>query len=88
MFPLFMKKLATDTSSEEIRRTTTVLEQNNIKYVVLTKRSRGNIGSAYDAQSYAKANIAMYKAAPQPIFVYFVYVKPKQYDQAKKLIEG
>lgn len=86
MFGLFLKKLVIDTSAEEIRRTTTILEQNNIKYEVRTTRSRGTIGSGIDAHTYARANLAMYKEAAQPSFIYSVYVKRKDYDQARKLI--
>ena len=88
MFTLFMKKLAVDTSAEEIRRTTTILEKNNLKYEIRTTRSRGSIGSAIDAQTYANANLAMYKGASQPAFIYSVYVKPKDFDQARKLTKG
>ncbi len=63
MFVLFKKRIAVDTSNEEISRVTTILDQNNIKYELLTKRTRGVYGSAYDAQSYARANVAMYKGS-------------------------
>ncbi len=86
MFALFMKKLVIDTSAEEIRSTTTILEQNHLKYEIRTTRTRGSIGSAMDARSYANANLAMYKESSQPSFVYSVFVKPKDYDKARKLI--
>jgi hypothetical protein len=88
MLGLFMKKLAVDTSAEEIRRTTTILEKNKIKYEIRTTRTRGSIGSAMDAQTYANANLAMYKGASPPSFIYTVYVKPKDYDRARKLVKG
>ena len=87
MFSLFMKKIAVDTSAEEIRKMTTILEKNNLKYEIRTTRTRGSIGSAIDARSYANANLAMYKGSSQPSFVYSVYVKPKDYDKARKLIK-
>lgn len=86
MFGLFLKKLVVDLSAEEIRRTTTLLEQNNIQYEVRTTRARGTIGSGIDAHTYARANLAMYKGAAQPSFIYTVYVKRKDYDHARKLI--
>ena len=88
MFTLFMRKLTVDTSAEEARRTTSILEKNNIHYEIRTIRTRGSIGSALDARSYANANLAMYKGASQPSFIYSVYVKPKDYDRAKKLVKG
>jgi hypothetical protein len=84
----FMKKLIIDTSAEEIAKVTTTLEQNNLKYEIRTIRTRGTVGSAIDARSYAQANIAMYKGASQPGFVYYVYVKPKDYERARILTRG
>ncbi len=86
MIALFMKKLAIDTSAEEIRRITTILEQNDLKYDIRTVRTRGSIGSSLDARSYANANLAMYKGASQPSFIYSLYVKPKDYERARNLI--
>ena len=83
-----MKKLVTDISAEEIRRATTVLEQNGIKYEIRTMRTRGLIGSALDAGSYAQGNISMYRGAPQPTFIYSVYVNRKSYAHARKLLWG
>jgi len=88
MFGLFLKRLVIDTSAEEIGRTTTILEQNGIKYEVRTIRSRGTIGSGIDAHAYARANLALYKGAQQPSFVYYVYVRRKDYDRARRLISA
>ena len=81
-----MKRIAVDTSGNEIRRVTTVLEQNNIKYEVRTKRTTGSVGTALDAGAYARSNIAMYKGADTPPVVYMVYVKRKDYDHAFDLL--
>jgi hypothetical protein len=86
MFIIFKKRIAIDTSGEEVRRITTVLEQNDIKYEIRTKRSRGVIGSAFDAGSYARSNIAMYKGSSTPSFVYMIYVKRKDYARAQELL--
>lgn len=86
MFGLFLKKLATDTSAEEIRRITSILEKNNLKFEVRTTRTRGTIGSGIDAHAYARANLALYKGASQPSFIYAVYVRRKEIDKARKLI--
>lgn len=88
LFGLLMKKLVIDTSAEEIRKTTEILEQNNVHYEVRTIRTRGTIGSGFDAASYARANLALYKGASQPSFIYTVYVDRKDYDRAQKLISG
>lgn len=88
MFVIFKKRIATDTSGEEVRRITTILEQNDIKYEIRTRRSRGVIGSALDASSYGRSNIAMYKGSSSPLFVYMIYVKRKDYTRARKLLFG
>lgn len=86
MLGLFMKKLVIDTSAEEIRRVTTVLEQNDIKYEIRTLRARGTVGSSIDAASYARANLSLYKGASQPSFIYYVYVRRRDYERARELM--
>lgn len=87
MFTFLLKRLLIDTSSEEIRRVTTILEQNQIKYEMRTIRSRGSIGTGMDAMSYARSNVAMYKGSSQPTFVYYVYVRRKDFQRALELID-
>jgi hypothetical protein len=82
-----MKRLILDTSSETIRRVTSILDENKIKYTLKTTRTRGTVGSGLDARAYARANIAMYKGSDQPSFVYSVYVSRKDYARAAALIE-
>lgn len=86
MFGLFMRRLTVDTSTEGIKRISTILDQNSIKYEVRSERSRGTIGMGLDAAAYARANLAMYKGASDPTFIYSVYVNLKDYKRAKKLI--
>jgi hypothetical protein len=85
MFVFGKKRIAADTSGEEIRRITTILEQNKIKYEIRTKRTRGSIGTAIDARTYARANLAMYKGAQSPPVVYMIWVKREDYEQAVDL---
>ena len=82
MFVLGKKKIAVDTSGEEIRRITNILAQNKIKYEIRTKRVRGSIGTAIDARTYARANLAMYKGAQLPSVVYMIWVRRKDYERA------
>jgi len=46
MFALLRKRIVVDTSSEEIRRVTTILERNKIKYDIRSKRTRARHGHA------------------------------------------
>ena len=54
MFILFLKKLATDTSAEEISRIKSILGQNNIRFEIWT--TRGRTGSDHDSHVYLKSN--------------------------------
>ena len=85
MFVLFKKRIAVDTSGEEIKRITNVLGENNIKYEIRTKRSRGSIGTAIDSRTYARSNLSMYKEAQSPPVVYMIWVKRKDYERANDL---
>lgn len=82
----FMKKITTDTSSEEIARVKSILTENNIKFIINTIRSRGSIGSGFDANAYARSNLSLYNQGVQPTFIYTIYVKRKDFDQAWKLL--
>ena len=86
MFMLFMKKLATDTSAKEIGRIKTILVKNNLKFEVWT--TRGRTGSDRDSHTYLKSNPVMHGIAPEPVFIYSVYVKYKDYARARQLVLG
>jgi hypothetical protein len=82
MFVLLKKKFAVDTCGQEISRITTSLEQNSIKYEIRTKGARGSIGTAIDARTYTRANLAMYKGSDPPSVVTMIWVKWKDYERA------
>jgi hypothetical protein len=86
MFVFLKKRILVDTNNESVTKALAVLEKHHIKYDVRTIRSRGVLGTAMDAGSYARSNIAMYKESSQPGFVYMVYVKRSDYLKAKHLI--
>jgi len=86
MLTLFKKRIVVDTSPEEIRRVTDLLDLHAIKYELRTKRTRGSIGTGLDSRAYARSNIAMYKGASKPPVVYMVYVKRKDYAKAYDLL--
>ena len=79
-----MKKLATDTSAEEISRIKTILAQNNLKFEIWT--TRGRTGSDFDSHVYLKSNPVM-NIAPEPVFIYSVYVNRKDYARARQLVQ-
>ena len=84
---LLGKRLIADTSSAEIRRIENILKQENIPYRLQTQRTRGALGSMIDSRSYAASNIALYKGAAQPNFVYTIYVRRKDYQRANALMQ-
>jgi len=86
MFVGFRKRILVDTSSEEARRVTNILDEHKIKYELRTKRPRGSVGTALDARAYGRGNISMYKGAGQPLFVYMIFVRRKDFVRAKKLL--
>lgn len=86
MFVGFKKRILVDTSSEEARRVTNILEKHKIKYELRTKKPRGSVGTALDARAYGRGNISMYKGAAPPLFVYMVYVKRNDFARAKELL--
>ena len=86
MFYFLMKKIATDTSSQEIARIREILTRNKIRFEVNPVRSQSTTGTYLDARSYARANIALYKNSATPTFVYYVYVWPKDYQRAFALL--
>ncbi len=83
---IFMKKLTVDSSAEGIRKVTDKLKGASIRYQLVTTRSRGSVGSLWDARAYAKSNIALYKYSAKPNMVYFVFVSRKNYQRAQELI--
>jgi len=84
MFTLLMKKLATDTSAEEISRIKSILVQNKIRFEIWT--TRGRTGSDHDSHVYLKSNPVIHNLAPEPIFIYSVYVKHKDFARARQLV--
>jgi hypothetical protein len=86
MFIWFKKKIATDTSGEEARRITNILEENDIHYEIRTKRSRGVIGLVIDSRYHARINQPLYKGSRQLSYVYMIYVRRKDYDRAYDLL--
>lgn len=86
MFLLFMKKLATDTSAEEIGRIKSILVQNNLKFEM--NLTHGRFGSSRDSHVYLKSMPVIYNVAPEPICIYSVYVSRKDYARARQLVWG
>ena len=76
------KELMTDSSAEELARVKEALKTRDIEFEVRTIRSRGVIGNAMDASSYARANLAFSRDRQNIDFVYRLYVRRRDYDVA------
>jgi hypothetical protein len=88
MFVLFKKRIAVEVSSEEVTRIVNILDENDIHFELRTRRERGTFGNFFDAQSYGRANISMYKGSARPAFVYMIYVKRRDVERARDLLWG
>lgn len=88
LFIPFMRQLTVDSSAEEIARVEEILKSQQIPYRINSIRTRGDIGSALDARSYARSNIALYKGSATPSVIYRIYVRRRDYAKAKKLVYG
>ena len=76
------KELMTDNSAEELARVKEALKAQGIEFEVKTIRSRGTIGNAMDAASYARANLAFSRDRQNIDFVYRLYVRRQDYAAA------
>lgn len=86
MITLFnRKRILTSTSMEDLGRFKMILSGSEIPYLVKTIRSRGTIGSALDAKSYASFNLA-YSDRQTAKFVYYLYVRRQDFQKAKVLV--
>lgn len=84
MFALFLKKLITDTSAEEIGRIKLILERSGIRYKIITAEGKIRLGS--ESHVYIKANPVIHNIAPEPTIIYKLYVRHKDYDRTLKMI--
>ena len=85
LFIPFMRQLTVDSSAEEIARVEEILKSQQIPYRINSIRTRGDIGSALDARSYARSNIALYKGSATPSVIYRIYVRRRDYAWEKNL---
>ena len=76
------KELMTDNSAEELARVKEALKAQGIEFEVKTILSRGTIGNAMDAASYARANLAFSRDRQNIDFVYRLYVRRRDYGTA------
>lgn len=80
------KKLLTDTSAEQLVNTKSKLDRAGITYFVKTKTSRSALGRGIDARIIMRTP-TMYRVDPPVTYVYYLYVKRKEYERAKQVAD-
>lgn len=85
------KKLLTDTSSIEIARVTTILKEHHISYDIVTKKSQStfsNMAHASMSNTIGHGAAASYNdIVGEVFFIYHIYVRRKDYEKAKRIVE-
>ena len=77
-----------DSSMEEFGRVKEILRQQNIPCAVKTAKSRSVVGRSMDVNTYKSFNISYGPHNDHASFVYYIYVKGKDFDRAKSLAYG
>lgn len=88
MFIPFLKKLMVETSAGSIHDACERLEENGIQYRMQTLRLRGAVGTGLESRAYMSFNVSQRSWGSQPSTSYVLYVRHKDYEAAKKLIES
>ncbi|MGI6258685.1 MAG: hypothetical protein ACOYKC_02385 [Anaerolineaceae bacterium] len=87
MFIPFLKLLVADTDSGEIARIEKILKDNDIMYRIKTASSRGRIGRFYDSSSFKSYNVGFNRVGYQIDVNFLIYVRKKDLERARKLID-
>ena len=83
MITIFNRKLLIkDSSAVELAHIKNLLKGEKIPYYLKTVNSRGVIGRALEVGTYYQLNQAY---SSDQTYVYFLYVRKKDYEKAKEL---
>lgn len=80
----FRKQLFLDTDAIEFARIKDILKENGIKYEVKTTVSEGVLARRFNAAA-ASSTRQLYSNFSVQTYVYYIYVKPSDYQRAKAL---
>jgi hypothetical protein len=75
-----------DTANEDLSRIKTMPGQNSIYFNAMLAHGRN--GSFPGSYVYLRFNPVMHGIAPEPVFIYTVYVKSKDFARARQLVLG
>ena len=82
---IYNKKLLVDSSAEEFANVKARLKKANIPHYVKTIKSAPTIIQGSYAGSYQKYNLSYSPDKDHISYVYYIYVKKKDYIRAKEL---
>jgi hypothetical protein len=75
-----------NTSNEDLSRIKTIPGQNSIYFNAML--ARGGTGSRWDSHTNLRSTPVRYGVAPEPVFIYTIYVRRKDYAHARELVLG
>ncbi|HPZ51875.1 MAG TPA: hypothetical protein PLI11_03065 [Clostridia bacterium] len=84
---IYNKKLLVDSSAEEFARVRANLDEKNIPCYIKTVKSSPTILQSSYAQSYQRYAMSYSPAKDHVSYVYYIYVKRKDYDKARLAME-
>lgn len=88
MFRLvYNKKILVDSSAEEFARVKANLEAMNIPFYIRTVKSSPTIIQSSYAQAYQKYALSYSPTKDHVSYVYYIYVRRKDYDRARKALD-
>jgi hypothetical protein len=82
------KRLLADISQEECGRVKQILITENIEYYYKTVRSAPNMSRRMDVSSQSAFGLAFRTERDATSFIYYIYVKRKDYKRAMELAFG
>lgn len=85
---IYNKRLLVDTSAEELARVKDLLDRANIKYYVRTVKNTPIILQATHAAYYKTYNMSYSPEKDHVKYVYYLYVKKKDFKRASEIAYG
>lgn len=82
------KKLLVESSGQEIARVRGVLEEKGIEFLTVTKRNSNVMFDGKASMMAAGKGLGYSAMAGPALYIYFIYVKRKDFDRALELIKG
>ena len=82
------KKLLVESSGQEVARVRGVLEEKGIEFLTVTKRNSNIMIDGKSAMMAAGKGLGYASMSGQAQYIYFIYVKRKDFDRALEVIKA